>query len=157
MQAQIPVAKSLRVLAIAIAPIAIGASHSLAQTSTPTQSPSEPSSDPAVATVCAYDASSGVPDPLGSQASLTIRETDGDTTFIYERLPASVGRNDVRAEVDNERTLTLYQTPVTEARQLLVDDAAYYAVLLGLAVDDPFIARGFAAINDSLACQTDNL
>ena len=113
---------------------------------------------PSFATVCVYDASTGFVDPLGERASLTIESTEGDTEFIYERLPAIVSSDstEIKAEVDNKRTLTLYETPIEAARQLLLDDSTYYAVLLGLAPDDPFIARGFATINQTLTCSEDS-
>ena len=105
-------------------------------------------------TICTYDPNSGFPDPWGARASLTIETSAGDTAFIYERLPATVSSDssDVRAEVENKRTLTLYKTPLAEARQLLLDDSTYYAVLLGLSPEDPFVAKGFKAIDQTLTC-----
>lgn len=105
-------------------------------------------------TICTYDPNVGMPNPLGERASLTIKAAGSSTNFIYERLPAIVSSDSstTRAEVDNKRTLTLYETSVAEARQLLLDDSTYYAVLLGLAPDDPFVARGFETINRTLTC-----
>lgn len=118
------------------------------------QTPSEPAEESVDETICTYDASSGAPNPLGDRASLTVRGAGGNTEFIYERLPAIVSsnRSSKRADVDNQRTLTLYETTVDEARQLLADDSTYYAVLLGLAPDDPFVDRGFGLIDQTLVC-----
>ena len=137
-----------------ITPIALGVGTlpSWAQTASSTQTLSQSPSE----TICAYDADSGFPNPLGSRASLTVETSQGDTAFIYERLPAVVSSDssDLRAEVDNKRTLTIFETPLETARQLLIDDSSYYAVLLGLAPDDDFIARGFEMINQTLTCET---
>lgn len=137
----------LKSVALKIAPaaVALSALPGLAQTPSPS-------------TICSYDPDSGFPNPLGSRATLTVVETEGDTAFVYERLPSIVSsdRATVRADVDNQRTLTLYETPIAEARQLLTDDATYYAVLLGLSADDPFIARGFELIDQTLACEPGN-
>lgn len=123
----------------------------------PSAEPTQPSAAEQSAPVvtCTYDPNSGVPNPLGSRASLTIQETEGNTAFIYERFPNEVSSDasDVKAEVDNKRTLTLYETPIADARQLLIDESSYYAVLLGLAVDDPFIERGFEGVNQTMLCQ----
>ena len=107
-------------------------------------------------TICAYDPSSGTTDPLGERASLKIQAAGGNVAFIYERLPAIVSSSasSQRAEVDNKRTLTLYETSLEAARQLLIDDSTYYAVLLGLSPDDPFVARGFERIDQTLTCTT---
>lgn len=162
----------LRTLAIGMLPVAVvlGSRAAIAQTPPPAPAPSNPTpvspppaestqpstaepSSPAV--TCTYDPNSGVPNPLGSRASLTIQETEGNTAFIYERFPNEVSSDasDVKAEVDNKRTLTLYETPIADARQLLIDESSYYAVLLGLAVDDPFVDRGFEGVNQTMLCQ----
>ena len=140
-------------LASVLTQVAIGAAVSPAHSqSTPSQNDSETTEE----TTCAYDASASSPDPLGARASLTIEAARGDVAFVYERLPAIVSSDssNQRAEVDNKRTLTLYDTSLEAARQLLIDDSTYYAVLLGLAPDDPFVAQGFERINQTLTCTT---
>lgn len=149
-QTRLSIVNSLLKKAIlGIAPVAVifgGALPGLSQTPDLPQPSSE--------TVCTYDPDSEFPDPLGARASLTIETSAGNTAFIYERLPATVSsdRSDVRADVDNKRTLMLYETSLADARQLLLEDSTYYAVLLGLAPEDPFVARGFEMIDQSLAC-----
>jgi len=148
-QAQRSVVSScLKKILLGIAPVAVGlgALPGLSQT------PELPAATDK--TVCTYDPDSGFPDPLGARASLTVENTAGDTAFIYERLPAVVSSDssDVQAEVDNKRTLKLYETSLADARQLLLEDSTYYAALLGLAPEDPFIARGFERIDQTLTC-----
>jgi hypothetical protein len=88
------------------------------------------------------------------RAYVTIREVDGDSVFIYSQFPSVVtsSRPTPPADVSSERTLTLYDTPLAEARQLLIDDPAYYAALLG--TDGALVGEdGFKPVNDTLTCQ----
>lgn len=149
-QTQLSVANpQLKKIILCIVPVALVLGSAVPGVS---QTPDLP--QPASETVCTYDPDSGFPDPLGERASLTIETAAGNTAFIYERLPATVSsdRSDIRAEVENKRTLTLDETSLADARQLLLDDSTYYAVLLGLAPEDPFVARGFEMINQTLSC-----
>lgn len=154
-----------KALVLGTLPIAMAVNAQTAVAQTPPPPAPAPSAPPAVSPAppappsvnitCTYDPNSEVPNPLGSRAALTIQETEGNTAFIYERFPNEVSSDasDVKAEVDNKRTLTLYETSIADARQLLLDESSYYAVLLGLAVDDPFIERGFEGVNQTMLCQ----
>ena len=140
-------AKLVAVLAIGVVPLGI-ARPSLAQT--PVSTPQE------FVTVCAYDPSSGQLNPLGMRAFITVSEVEGNSIFRFEQFPDFVsGTSDTLgrpAEIASERTLTLYETPLAEARQLLIDEPTYYAALLGVE-SEQLTGDGFSEVNETLACQ----
>lgn len=117
----------------------------------------EPSPEQTFVTVCAYDPNGGAQNPLGMRAFITVSEVEGNSVFLYEQFPSFVtAPNDAqrRSDVASERTLTLYDTSIAEARQLVVDNPDYYAALLGLvSADDIAEGQGFDAVNTTLACQ----
>ena len=87
---------------------------------------------------------------------ITASEVGGNSVFRFEQFPAFVtapGDPDRPSDVSSERTLTLYETPLDEARQLLIDHPAYYAALVGLASAEEVGENGFGPINETLACQ----
>ncbi|NJM96725.1 MAG: hypothetical protein HC800_05600 [Phormidesmis sp. RL_2_1] len=113
-------------------------------------------------TVCFYDSSTGVPNPLGQRAFITISESEGHSVFRYENLANIVSDPDnlgVEADVTSSRSLTLYDTAIAEARQILVDSPTFYAALLGVESVNDLGDIGFSEINATLACQevSDNI
>ena len=114
--------------------------------------------DEAFVTVCTYDPSSGVPNPLGMRAFVTVSEVEGNSVVRYEQFPSPVNATEDAgraADVASERTLTLYDTPIVEARQLLIDFPTYYAELVGLeSAESVGDENGFESINDTLTCQS---
>lgn len=111
-------------------------------------------------TVCAFDPSSGTLNPLGMRAFITVSEIEGNSVFLFEQFPSFVssGQDEsppVDVDIASERTLTIYETPIAEARQLVVDNPAYYAALLGLEnTDEAMDENGFGPVNATLTCQS---
>lgn len=107
-------------------------------------------------TVCAYDPGSGIPNPLGMRAFITVSEVEGNSVFRFEQFPSFVGGTGDAparpADVASERALTLYETPLSEARQILIDEPSYYAALLGVE-SEQLASDGFSAVNETLVCQ----
>ncbi len=136
------------VLAVGVVPLGI-ALPSPAQTPAPV-APQE------FVTVCTYDSSSGLLNPLGMRAFITVREVGGNSVFRFEQFPDFVSGTDDTpdrpAEIASDRTLTLYETPLAEARQRLIDEPAYYAALLGVEPEQ-LAGDGFSEVNETLACQ----
>jgi hypothetical protein len=104
---------------------------------------------PQPSTTCAFDANSGKQNPLGMRAFVTIRESDGNTTFVYEQFPSPVGGSRTAVTIAQRRELTFYNTNVATARQQMLDTPTYYTTLLGS--DAP---GDFAPVNAVLTCQT---
>ncbi|MBE9031785.1 hypothetical protein IQ266_18790 [filamentous cyanobacterium LEGE 11480] len=103
-----------------------------------------------LAATCAFDTGMGKPNPLGMRAYITAVEVNGDTTFTYEQFPANVsGKTGVAATIAQRRMLTFYKTTTAEARELLLQNPAYYAELIGNKD-----SAGFKPVNDVLRCQT---
>lgn len=100
-------------------------------------------------TTCAFDANSGKQNPLGMRAFVTIRESDGNTTFVYEQFPSPVGGTRTAVTIAQRRELTFFNTNVATARQLMLNTPTYYATLLGSET-----AEDFAPVNAVLTCQT---
>ena len=121
------------------------------QTNPPSQLPrpqTQPSRSPG--TTCAFDPNLGSrQNPLGMRAFLTIQESEGNTTFVYEQLPSPVGGNRTAVTIAQRRELTFYNTNIATARQLMLDNPTYYTTLLGS--ED---LEGFAPVNAVLACKT---
>lgn len=117
----------------------------------------EPTVPQEFVTVCAYDPGSGLPNPLGMRAFITVSEVEGNSVFRFEQFPSFVsspGDFPTRqADVASERTLTLYKTPLDEARQILTDAPNYYAALLGVETEQLAAGDGFSAVNETLICQ----
>ncbi|MEM9092105.1 MAG: hypothetical protein AAGC93_25640 [Cyanobacteria bacterium P01_F01_bin.53] len=107
-------------------------------------------------TVCTFDPNGGVANPLGMRAFVTVSEVEGNSVFLYEQFPSFVtaeGDTGRQADVASTRTLTLYNTPINEARQLVVDNAEYYGALMDISPDEVTAEDGFGPINDTLVCQ----
>lgn len=122
----------------------------------PEAAPETAPSNPEFVTICAFDPAQGTPNPLGMRAFITASEVEGDSVFRYEQFASVVAdsENPGRpADITNQRTLTLYDTPLAEARQLLIDSPAYYAELLGLGSVEELGDDSFSAVNDTLSCQ----
>ncbi|MGI9418466.1 MAG: hypothetical protein ACR2RA_11570 [Geminicoccaceae bacterium] len=98
-------------------------------------------------TSCAYDPQSGVPNPLGMRAFVTVEERDGNTTFVYERFPETL-EGVAPATLAMKRELVFHQTPIDQARALMREQPSYYQQLTD--DDDP---AGFAPIDATLVCQ----
>lgn len=99
--------------------------------------------------VCAYDPDSGQPNPLGMRAYITITEEDGNTTFLFEQFPSHVGIDpSVPVTIASSRELTFYETPLDQARTLMLQNPAYYSELVGYS--DP---EGFAPVDQVMGCQ----
>jgi hypothetical protein len=99
-------------------------------------------------TNCAFDPNSGKENPLGMRAFVTIRESEGNTTFIYEQLPAPVGITGSRVTIAQRRELTFFYTALADARQQMLETPAYYTTLLGSEAPP----EGFAPVNAVLTC-----
>lgn len=104
-------------------------------------------------TVCRYDPESGFPNALGMRTYISLTEADGNTTFTLDRFATFVTNPeniDQAADVTEVRSLTLYDTPIAEARQLMIDQPFYYAELL--EVDEDSLDAGFEAVDQTLGC-----
>lgn len=101
---------------------------------------------------CAYDPSSGKPNPLAGKAFISINEIEGDTIFTYQILPSQKNRGTTRAVVAQQRELTLENTSLEQARSLLVSTPDYYTDLLGYES-----TSGFGAVNQSLTCWSNSI
>lgn len=100
-------------------------------------------------TQCEYDPNSGRPNPLGMRAYVTLTEEDGNTHIVFEQFPSNLNLDpDTPATIASSRTLTFYNTDIDQARQIMLDNPAYYAELMGY--EDP---EGFAAVNQVLTCR----
>ena len=146
--------------AIPLSAISFSVVSTLGAIATPSamaQAPAQPSAQPSnFITVCAYDPTAGVPNPLGMRTFISVREIEGNSIFRYQQLPAIVSGSGIPvsppANIEVERSLTLYETPITEARQLMVDNPSYYASLLGVPVSS-INGADFAEVNAVLSCQ----
>lgn len=139
----------LRKLALGVLPLSAIALHS---------SPGFAQANiPGATTICAYDLENGVSNVLGMRSYITVGQVGNDTQFVFEQFPAPVlNENDqnIRTDVQSERRLTIYGTPIEEARQILVDSANSYAALVGLESDREKLEDfGFAAVNATLTCK----
>ncbi|MEL7329234.1 MAG: hypothetical protein AAGJ69_05260 [Cyanobacteria bacterium J06559_1] len=117
----------------------------------PVASPPEASAN--ILTICRYDPNSGIPNVLGMRTYVSLTERDGDTVVTLDRFPSFVSSADSpnrRADVSEVRSLNLYDTPIATARQLLIEQPAYYAALM--EIDEADIEAGFAPINETLGC-----
>lgn len=136
--------------------IAGGMAWGMTQRGAIAQAPTPPAPTPEFTTVCAYDPTAGVPNPLGMRTFITVREVAGNSVFRYQQFPAIVSGTGIPASppasVEIERTLTLFETSIADARQLVVNNPSYYASLIGIPVADIGEAD-FAAVNATLACQ----
>jgi hypothetical protein len=97
---------------------------------------------------CSYDTNSGVPNPLGMRAYVTIIEDKEDTTVLFEQFPSPVGGGQVSATIASNRKLTFYGMKIDGVRTLMLQDPRYYTELLGY--EDP---EGFAPVNAVLVCR----
>lgn len=96
---------------------------------------------------CGYDPNSGVPNPFGMRAFITLEERQGDTRVRFEQFPSALP-GPAEATVELARTVTFYRTSIDQARQLLLNNSGYYNQLVGRT--DP---EGFAAVNALLVCR----
>jgi hypothetical protein len=107
---------------------------------------------------CAYDPSSGMPNPIGMRASVTLYERGGHTEAVYEVLPSPVA-GEARVTVAHTRTMTFYDMSTSEVRQLMLRAPSYYRELIGLTAPisgtstDPLDT--FEALNTVLVCRAD--
>lgn len=99
--------------------------------------------------VCQYDPESGVPNPLGMRAYITVTEEDGNTTFLFEQFPSNVGgAPEIAATIASRREMTFYNIGIDQARQIMLQQPDYYSELVGYS--DP---EGFAPVDQVLTCQ----
>ncbi len=142
--------------------LAIASSPTPAQTTPAQTTPAQTTEQtPAPTTVCAYNPNGGVPNPLGIRAFITISEIEGNSVFMYEQFPSPVAvANPAEREpatIANQRTLTLFNTPIAEARQRVINDPTYYAELLGTSVESLGDNNDFSEVNDTLLYQDDDV
>ncbi len=144
----IPIVTSSRLRAIAFtAPLTIVTSAL----------PSYAQSPPAPAetnTICYYNPESGFSNALGMRTYITVTEAEGNTTFTLDRFAAFVTNpenTDQPADVTEVRSLTLYNVPIAEARQIMIDQPFYYAELL--EVDEAVLETGFKEVDRTLSCE----
>jgi hypothetical protein len=79
-------------------------------------------------TICQYNSDSGLPNPLGMRAYLTITEEEDNTMVIFEQFPAIVSEN---ITIANRRKMKFYDTSIDKTRELLLQNNQYYSELLG--------------------------
>lgn len=96
---------------------------------------------------CQYNPDSGKPNPLGMRAFITIKEEDGNTTFIYEQFPSPIGDGN-KVTLATKRELTFYDATLDTARVTLLQNKKYYSELVGYEDNE-----GFAPVNEVLTCQ----
>ena len=96
---------------------------------------------------CSYDPNSGVPNPLGMRAYVTLTEEKEETTVLFEQFPSPVGGGQVPVTIASSRRLTFYGMKVDRVRALMLQDPHYYTELVGY--EDP---EGFAPVNAVLVC-----
>lgn len=126
--------------ALAIAPLlSIGIMEVSQATNIPTQS-------------CSYDPASGKSNPLGDRAAITINEINGDTTFTYQEIPSRSDRGPSVVVVSPKREITLENTSLEAAKQILLENPEYYNDLIGYPS-----ANGFATVNSSLTCWSNDI
>lgn len=101
---------------------------------------------------CAYDPASGKPNPLGDRAALTIEETGGNTVFTYQEVPSRVNRGPSVVVVAPKREITLENTSLEAAKQILLNNPAFYNDLIGYES-----ATGFGVVSASLSCWVNDL
>jgi hypothetical protein len=97
--------------------------------------------------ICQYDPDLGVPNPLGMRTYITITEEDGNTTFLFEQFPSNLGL-DIPATIASSRQLTMYGVDADQARQIMLQEPAYYSELVGYSDSE-----GFAQVNQVLTCR----
>lgn len=110
---------------------------------------------PDATTLCAYSPDSGVSNALGMRAYITVGQVGDDTVFVFEQFSSPVlNENDssILTDIKSRQTLTIYNQPIAEARQILVDSPQSYAALLGVE-PAPTTDFSFAEVNDTLVCQ----
>jgi len=113
-----------------------------------------PATSSEMLTICRYDPDSGLPNVFGMRTFITLTESGGNTVFLLERFPSFVSNPDnveQRADVSDTRSLTLYDIPIDEARQLMIDQPYYYAALLNVGVNE-LNGEGFEDIDATLGC-----
>lgn len=126
--------------ALAIAPLLSLGGMVVAQASNvPTQS-------------CSYDPASGRNNPLGDRAAITINEINGDTIFTYQEIPTRSDRGPAVVVVAPKREITLENTSLEAAKQVLLENPEYYNDLIGYPS-----ANGFATVNNSLTCWSNDI
>lgn len=96
---------------------------------------------------CSYDPSSGVPNPLGTRAFITIQQQDENAVVVYQRFPSPLNGS-AAATLAVRHELVFHQTTLDAARTLMREQPDYYQALTG--DNDP---DGFALIDESLVCQ----
>lgn len=96
--------------------------------------------------VCEYTPAEGQPSPLGEQASLRIREQEGNTIFTYQPDPSEM--LDQTVELSGRRELTYRNTDLDTARVILIQNPEHYKRLI-----DKETPQDFAAVNESLVCR----
>ncbi|MEO1401379.1 MAG: hypothetical protein AAFV72_08990 [Cyanobacteria bacterium J06635_1] len=109
--------------------------------------PSARAEDPIPSVTCAYDPDSGLANPLGMRSYIRLQEVSGNTNVIFDQFPSNVA-GPRAATIASQRVLTFYEMGVSDARQLLLSNPAYYNELVGY--DDP---DGFGPVNNVLACK----
>ena len=95
------------------------------------------------------------------RAFITVSEIEGNSVFLFEQFPSfvSLGQEEgipIDVDIASKRTLTIYGTPIAEARQLVVNNPPYYAALLGLDnIDQVMGENGFGPVKTTrFTCQT---
>lgn len=114
-----------------------------------TQAQTNPS-PPATAT-CAFDPNLGKPNPLGMRSYITLSETEGNTTVVYDVFPSPVSspnQSPRPVTISSRREMIFYNTNIAAARQLLLDEPIYYSTLLNSTRTEDF-----AAVNAVLTCR----
>ncbi len=81
------------------------------------------------------------------RAFITIKEKEGNTTFIYEQFPSPLGDAN-KVTIASKRELTFYEKNLDTARVILIQNKKYYSELVGY--ED---REGFAPVNAVLSCK----
>ncbi len=101
---------------------------------------------------CSFDPASGKSNPLGDRAAITINEINGDTTFTYQEIPSRSNRGPSVVVVSPKREITLENTGLDAAKQVLLENPEYYNDLIGYPS-----ANGFGSVNNSLSCWSNDI
>ena len=110
---------------------------------------------PNATTICGYKPDSEVPNALGMRSYITVGQVGDDTVFVHEQFPSPIlneNDSDILTDIQSQRSLTIYNRPIAEARQILVDSPQSYAALLGIE-EVPTTDFSFAEVNDTLVCR----
>jgi hypothetical protein len=102
-------------------------------------------------TTCAYDPSSGVPNPFGMRAYLRITGDASNAVATYDIFPSMESFDNVKATIEERRQLRVYNVGVSGARRYLATHPQVYHDLIGY--DHP--SMSYPEFDKHLTCKSD--